>query len=58
MAALHHFFPLGRIKLLLQPVIQMPPSGEELGDLSYKGQADVNSFFTKISAPLPPFQML
>lgn len=39
-------------------VIQMPPSGEEPGDLFYKGQTDVNSFSTKISAPFPPSQML
>lgn len=57
-AALHPSFPLGRIKLLLQPVIQMPPSGEEPGDLFYEGQTDVNSFSTKISAPLLPSQML
>ena len=57
-AALHRSFPLGRIKLLLQPGIQMPPSGEEPGDLFYKGQTDVNSFSTKISAPLLPSQTL
>lgn len=39
-------------------IIQMPPSGEEPGDLFYKGQTDVNSFSTKISAPFPPSQRL
>lgn len=56
--ALHCFFPPGRIQLLLQTIIQTPLNGGEPGDLFYKGQTDVNSFSTKISAPLPSSQTL
>lgn len=43
---------------LLQTIIQTPINGGEPGDLFYKGQTDVNSFSTKISAPLPSSQRL